>query len=304
MDRQWGVTRTKEKTWRPQKKKLSEGQIDSLIDCLSEDPTLTLDMLRLRIKAEFHTDVHISTISSYLDGRLLTFKKLHTVSETCNSEENKVKRINYVTQLTAYEDQGWNIIWIDETNFNLHCKRGYGRSRRGERAKITLTSTKGSNLHIIGAMSECGLVKYTLKRGSFTKSSFAMWMRDLLNELNTPTVIVCDNAPSHSNIEEIFRDPSFTQHRILRLGPYSPELNPIEGIWSILKNEIRKRMRYGYSRMMLGDPEGLLSKTEWRMRFLEDVATTSQAIILPTHCKNLVRHVKMCYSDVLSKRDL
>ncbi len=53
-------------------------------------------------------------------------------------------------------------------------------------------------------------------------------------------VLEIDNAPCHSGIEEILSKPEFSGNVILRLGPYSPMLNPIESIWSVLKSEVKK----------------------------------------------------------------
>ena len=48
---------------------------------------------------------------------------------------------------------------------------------------------------------------------------------------NLKLVMITDNAPCHSSIEEIFQENEFDIHRLLRLGPYSPMLNAIEYTW-------------------------------------------------------------------------
>ena len=51
-------------------------------------------------------------------------------------------------------------------------------------------------------------------------------------------VIVCDNATCHSNIEVMLAENEFNGARIIRLGPYSPQLNPIEAVWSFTKDKM------------------------------------------------------------------
>ncbi len=50
-------------------------------------------------------------------------------------------------------------------------------------------------------------------------------------------VIVIDNIPCHSVMEEILNEEEFIGSRVLRLSHYSPMFNPIENIWSILRSE-------------------------------------------------------------------
>lgn len=73
---------------------------------------------------------------------------------------------------------------------------------------------------------------------------FEYWFANhLLPELPENSVIVMDNARFHrkSQLKEIL---SGTGHRLLFLPPYSPDLNPIEKYWAILKRKMRKILRY------------------------------------------------------------
>ena len=54
-------------------------------------------------------------------------------------------------------------------------------------------------------------------------------------------VIVLDNAPCHSHIEEVLAD-EFRRNHVLRLAPYSPMLNPIENIWSVVKADVKSNL--------------------------------------------------------------
>lgn len=207
---------------------------------------------------------------------------------------------SYVERIRWLEVFGKRVIWIDETNFNLYCTRQRGRSIQGSRVRIPVANSKGRNLHIIGAIDSSGLVRYTCKRGSFTAAICNNWMTELLTELSAQTsdscVIVCDNAPCHSKLESVF---SSSQFQLLRLGPYSPALNPIEIIWSVVKSKIKERMSITYDRILLGDPENRISKQEWRMRHLEEIALEAKTAITAELCSNAIRHVHRSYESVL-----
>ena len=47
-------------------------------------------------------------------------------------------------------------------------------------------------------------------------------LRDATIKHGEPIVIVIDNAPFYSGIEEVFKENKFRRYEVLRLGPYSP----------------------------------------------------------------------------------
>ena len=57
-----------------------------------------------------------------------------------------------------------------------------------------------------------------------------------------PVVMVVDNAPCHSNIEEVFSEEEFLGCEVLRLGPYCPMFNPIEQVWSLIKAYVKQEL--------------------------------------------------------------
>ena len=240
-------------------KKLTESEIDEVLEWLSADASLTLEFLRMRISAEFGKDVCLSTISNYLDGRCITLKKLCHVPEGRNSPANKEKRLEYVRRVTHLVKQGKFLIWIDESNFNLFCTRTFGRAGRGKRATIKVANSRGANLHMIGAMTNARLLKYSLMRGSFTKDKCSAWVRSLLNDVRgtislNRVVLICDNAPCHAGLDDLFRECPYREATLLRLGPYSPMLNPIEGVWSVVKAAVKRNLRLRNGVIMDGDP--------------------------------------------------
>ena len=70
----------------------NETELGEILDWIADDCTLTLEWMCLRAKAEFRKEIPKSTLARYLDGQLITTKKLHLVSETMNSCQNKRKR--------------------------------------------------------------------------------------------------------------------------------------------------------------------------------------------------------------------
>lgn len=72
----------------------------------------------------------------------------------------------------------------------------------------------------------------------------------------------------------------------------------------MLKSYIKVFMRQSYHEMIRGDPDGQLSKQEWRMRFLERAAMDSKCHITAESCARLCGHVSVFYAKVLKYQDL
>ena len=145
------------------------------------------------------------------------------------------------------------IIWMGETNVNLYCQRTQGRAPADQRAAVTLPGSKGPNVHVIGAITNFQVVKWSQLWGAFRSQSAKDWLADMLQHLPqgnnsaymyinpalyshlyslgidvNQVVLVCDNAPCHSKVQELKLDfPGLT---VRRLGPHSSMLNPIENV--------------------------------------------------------------------------
>ena len=61
-------------------------------------------------------------------------------------------------------------------------------------------------MHVIGGILQAGLQYFERRRGSFKKEDCQEWLRILLRSITeslSQIVIVCDNAPVHSNLETV-----------------------------------------------------------------------------------------------------
>lgn len=76
--------------------------------------------------------------------------------------------------------------------------------------------------------------------GGVSKELFREYIEDvLLPSLKPGDIIVMDNLRAH-NAEFNLRKFKRRKVEIRRLPPYSPDLNPIEMMWSQIKNRLRR----------------------------------------------------------------
>ena len=281
-------------------KKLNEDQIDALCQAVEAEPDLTLQQLARRSRELFGIQISASSMHNYLRGRLITLKKAHHVVATMNTPENKRRRREHVQTLSAYMRQGKYIVWFDETNVNLYCRRTQARAPAGDRAPLARPASKGPNVHIIGAISAYQVINITRRRGSFNADSCKDWVLDLIDHhlpngvTHDSLVIICDNAPCHARLGECVQErPGIV---LLKLGPYSPMLNPLENLWSKVKSVVKRRMRV---------PEVAPPRVgEQRLRFVEDLIDNAVATLTVEDCVRSAQHTNGFFPAVLAEEDM
>ncbi|RHY60699.1 hypothetical protein DYB30_009481 [Aphanomyces astaci] len=208
---------------------------------------------------------------------LYTVKQVRIEPSTCNNDTNKAKRKEFAETLVQHQRKGNFIVYYDETNYNFYCHRSVGLSKQGSRACLVLPPSKGPNLQIQWAVSpDVGLVCYRMERGSIKMEQNATFVEEVYRaSKNSPAyqnhfvgkkiVIVLDNAPAHSQTEH--RVAAHEDMTLLRLGPYSPMLNPIESCFSVLKAHIKRFL--AERTILLFHRREFHSYLESRMRLLE-----------------------------------
>ena len=80
-------------------------------------------------------------------------------------------------------------------------------------------------------------------RGSCDAEFFEVWFQtQLLPQLQPGQVVILDNATFHRKavLQEMLERVGCS---LLPLPPYSPDLNPIERLWSQIKHRIRQNTR-------------------------------------------------------------
>lgn len=287
---------------------IDDGIKEVILSWVEENPQITLKTIAERLGVTHNINVTPQTVSKHLEGALFTVKKVHNLPEGVNNDANKELRGQYVERILEYIAQQKFIIFVDETNFNLFCRRSNGRARRGQRAIAKLPNSKGPNLHIIGGMSSTGIEFWERRRGALRHNDFNDWVRRCLqscirsgHESNT-IVVVLDNAPAHRHVEVITQEEEFQEVQICRLAPYSFMLNPIEHIWSAFKANVKRCLSAQHGEMMRGDPDGVLNQTEYRMRFIENIADNSMRGIDGNMCLHAYNHVQR-YFPAAMRRD-
>ena len=135
------------------------------------------------------------------------------------------------------------VVYIDETGIDRYLYRPYAQAPGVEKVYEKIRGRRFERTSIVAGQVDGEFIAPMIYKESMTSDFFVEWFKtQLLPALKTPHVIVMDNASFHpKNIldELCIQD----RHFFLPLPPYSPDLNPIEQAWAVLKKKVTDLLR-------------------------------------------------------------
>ena len=142
-----------------------------------------------------------------------------------------------LAELTGKADQGWlDLIYFDQSGFNLWAKVVYAWQQRGERIEIPVS--KGKSQNVLGFMwHRCQRFESFVFEGTVDSNVVIECFDIIARGMEKETVIVLDNAPIHHSqeFEEKIEEWEKLGLKIYFLPTYCPSLNKIEVLWKKIK---------------------------------------------------------------------
>jgi len=131
------------------------------------------------------------------------------------------------------------LVFLDETGANTKMARLYGWGPKSERVIDDVPHGHWKTSTFVSALRMTGLTAPTVLDGPMNGEFFLAYVeQQLVPTLHSGDVVVMDNLSSHKQvgvreaIESVGAD-------LLFLPPYSPDLNPIELVYSKMKTLLR-----------------------------------------------------------------
>jgi len=134
---------------------------------------------------------------------------------------------------------GRRLVFLDETGAKTNMTRRYGRARKGVRADDRAPHGHWNTTTLLAAVSWKGASAPMVLDGALDRDAFEAYVEQcLVPTLHPGNIVVLDNLGAHKTPKGIALIEA-TGAEVRFLPPYSPDFNPIEQMWSKVKNDLR-----------------------------------------------------------------
>lgn len=174
-----------------------------------------------------------------------------------------------------------HLIFLDESGVNLNMTRRYGRAIGKARVYdyVPLNTPRNTTLLSSIRIEDATMVHKEIS-GALNGVIFLEYIRnDLAPTLRQGDIVIMDNLRVHkvAGVRQAIEEKGAS---VLYLPPYSPDLNPIEMLWSKIKAFLREqkardavilldKIQEAYSTISLQDILGWFSAAGYMQSFVE-----------------------------------
>jgi len=137
----------------------------------------------------------------------------------------RAQRLKHAKRIAYFTDQKYEIIYLDESGFNVNFQPSYGYSVRNRKPRLPARSKKSVNYTLLAAVSKDRILGYNINKKSVQGVDFFQFLARIFQEYDLQSrkvLILFDNANIHKKKEYW---PQF--RKCLNLGllpPYSPQV--------------------------------------------------------------------------------
>ena len=216
----------------------------TLLRLILENPGIYLDELQDRLLAIFGVLVSVPTICRTLKCMGCTRQAMHRVA----LQRSDALRARFIAEISVYDP--CMFVWLDETGCDhRHSARKYGYSVRGIPICDQRILIRGTRYSAIPVISMDGIrdVHVFIAERTMNGERFTTFVRNVLlphlnpfNGVNPRSVVIMDNDSIHHVDQVVDLIERQAGAKLCFLPPYSPDLNPAEGVFSQIKSIMKQ----------------------------------------------------------------
>ena len=220
---------------------LTDFQQFVIMHTVLEKPSAYLREICTDLLVKTGTTVSESAICRFLQRNKFSRKKLHMVAK----QRNEQLRLSFISDCEIYSSE--MMVFVDETGCdNRDSMRKFGYALKGQRASSRRLMCRGKRVNSVAAMDVNGVVCVDSTTDNINSDVFCNFLECSLlpqllpfNGTNPRSIVFLDNASIHhvSHAITLIQSVGALVHF---LPPYSPDLNPIEELFSKVKAVLKE----------------------------------------------------------------
>jgi transposase len=211
---------------------LTPEDLERLRELIEQRPDATLEECRKHLGSS----CSLATISRALFRLGLPRKKKVPRAREQGDPEVREQRRGFCEALAGVDPQ--RLVFVDECGANTAMTRTYGRAPAGQRVYAD-TPGRWESITLTCGLRLSGVTAAMAFPGATNTDMFETYVEEVLvPELRPGDVVIWDNVKPHQS-EEAIEAVEAAGARVVPLPPYSPDLTPIEEMYSKVKNVVR-----------------------------------------------------------------
>jgi transposase len=131
------------------------------------------------------------------------------------------------------------LVFLDESGLKTNMTRLYGRAQKGSRCVDSAPCGHWETVTILSSVRLDGTTEGVVFQGAVDRKMFDAYIKEILAPTLRPgDIVVMDNLNAHKS-QDAYDAIRLRKAEVLFLPAYSPDLNPIEKMWSKVKQILR-----------------------------------------------------------------
>ena len=216
-----------------------------LLRLILENPGIYLRELQYKLLSITGVNVSAPTVCRTLRYMGCSRQKIQYIA----LQRSDACRARFMAEISMYDPV--MLVWVDETGCDKrNCRRRYGYSVRGIPPQDHRILVRGVRYSGIPVMSLQGIHDVQIVEGSVNGIKFEEFILQTLmpilnpfNGTNPLSVVIMDNCSIHHTSPVKHLIENVAHAKLLFLPPYSPDLMPLEEVFSKVKYTIKDNDR-------------------------------------------------------------
>jgi len=218
-------------------RKCSPTIIDFIKGIVAQDPFITCQKMSDKVLEALGTKISRRLVATVLKReRIVRVRARRGVP--ANRETQRIAAFgSFRERLEAAIASNKPIISVDETGVTDRTVALTGYTNRGQRLWVPRRTERSTRINIVMAITRSEILHMDRTQSNVNGSDFAQFIANL--PAPSGSVILLDNAAFHKThaVKEAARVLGF---ELLFVPPYTPDANPIENVFGILKSYVRQ----------------------------------------------------------------